>query len=333
MTTVVVTFDASAEGREAIADVLGDVAEIRHLGELPTDERAGALSSADALIGLNPLRDLGDGELALITDVKLVQLIAAGVDFIRFDLLPPSLPMASNAGAWAEPIAEHAVAMALAAAKRLTRRQQDLSDGIFEQTRLNLTLKGGVLGILGYGGIGRATARLMHGLGMRIHAINRRGQIDDQDDPPIEFVGGPDSLNRVLAAADVLLVSTPLTAATEGLIGAAELALMKETATIINVARGEIIDEAALYAHLKAHPEFTACIDAWWVEPIRHGEFRMDHPFLELPNVIGSPHNSFSVPGAVRAAIGQAAENVKRALAGEPVKNLVVREDVRRARA
>lgn len=319
MSTVVITFDARPESREAIAATLGGVAEVRYLGELSEGERASALKSADALICLNPASDLAEGELDLIANAKLVQLIAAGVDFIPFERLPPGLPVASNAGSWAEPIAEHVVAMALAAAKRLAPRQAALARGDFNQTGLNLTLRDRVLGVLGYGGIGRATARLMRGLGMRVHAVNRSGRTDD----PVEFVGAGDALGQVLAAADVLLVATPLTAATVGLIGAAELALMKETAIVVNVARGEIIDEAALYAHLKAHPDFTACIDAWWVEPIRHGEFRMDHPFLDLPNVIGSPHNSFAIPGAVAGAIGQAAANVKRVLAGEPPDNLV----------
>ena len=101
------------------------------------------------------------------------------------------------------------------------------------------------------------------------------------------------------------------------MIGVRELGLMKPDAILINLARGEIIDEAALFAHLRAHPGFTACLDAWWIEPVRHGRFATKHPFLELPNVMASPHNSAMTGGALTVAARRAAKNVKRLLSGE----------------
>jgi len=210
-------------------------------------------------------------------------------------------------------MAEHALAKALAAAKRLMLEHENLKLGQFNQFTHNRMLAGGVCGIFGFGGIGAATGRLMHGIGMRVHAINRHGRTNER----VDWIGTPERLNELLEAADVLVISAPLTRATRGLIGAAELDRMKDDAILVNVARGEIVQERPLYDHLVKNPRFTACIDAWWIEPVRHGEFRIDQPFLDLPNVIASPHNSAQGTGAHNISLRRAVENCRRALTGE----------------
>ena len=90
---------------------------------------------------------------------------------------------------------------------------------------------------------------------------------------------------------------------------------------------GALLDEEALYTHVQSHPSFLLGIDAWWTEPFLHGSFRMEYPFLELPNVLGSPHNSAVVPNILVDATRQAAENVKHFLKGEHVQGIVRRED------
>jgi glycerate dehydrogenase len=96
---------------------------------------------------------------------------------------------------------------------------------------------------------------------------------------------------------------------------------------LINLARGELVDEAALFAHLQRSPDFTACIDAWWIEPVRHGRFAMDHDFTSLPNVIASPHNSASVSGQRHIGLQRAAENILRVLRGGTAEHIVPRGD------
>lgn len=310
---LVVTFDPGEAGRAVVAEELGASAEAIYLPDLDDPARGKALAGAAVLLARNTARELRPGEPDLLRGARLVQFLTAGVDFIPLHELPPEVPIASNGGGYAEPMAEHALAMALASAKRLLPEHAALARGEFNQFAPNRMLAGGVCGILGYGGIGVATARLFRCLGMRVHAIRRQpAPADDL----VDWIGTPDRLDELLAASDVLVLSLPLTLATRGLIGARELGLMKPDAILVNLARGEIVDEGALYARLVASPGFTACIDAWWVEPVRHGAFRMDHPFGNLPNVIGSPHNSASVHGWREVALRRAVANCKRALDG-----------------
>jgi phosphoglycerate dehydrogenase-like enzyme len=279
--TLVVTFPMRPQERAIVADAIGSAARLVYLADLDEAGRAEALNGAAAILARDTGREFRDSEAQLIRSARLIQFISAGIDFVRLNALPAGIPVASNGGAYAEPMAEHGLAMTLAAAKRLLAEHAALARGKFNQQTRNRTLAGKVCGILGFGGIGVATARLMRAMGMRIHAINRRGQSEE----PVDWIGPVSALDTLLAQADVLIVCTPLTPATNGLIGARELSMMKPDAILVNLARGEIINEAALFSHLQTHPDFFACLDAWWVEPVRHGSFRMDHPFLSLPNL------------------------------------------------
>ena len=319
--TLVVCFPLEAAARAAVADALGGAGRAVFLADVAGDARTEALREAGALLCRNTAKELAPDELPLIANARLLQFFSAGVDFIPLSKLPPGLPVAANRGAFAEPMAEHALAMAFAAAKRLLIEHRAVARGEFNQFAQNRMLAGGVCGILGFGGIGVVLARLARGIGMRVHALNRRGATDET----VDWIGGTDRLDELLAVADVLAICAPLTPATEGLIDASALRLMKSDAILVNLARGEIVVEADLYAHLRANPRFTACLDAWWVEPVRHGDFRMDFPFTDLSNVIASPHNSAQAGPSV--ALRRAVENCRRALLGQPPLHLVGPDD------
>lgn len=316
---VAVTFPAR---QERLDELLGGAARVAAVADLAERERERLLGAADVLFVWNWGQELRPAERRALRP-RLVQLLSAGADQLPFDELPPAAVIASNVGAYAEPMAEHAVAMALALLKRLPQHHAELAAGVWDQASVNRPVAGAVCAILGFGGIGKATGRLLRGLGARIHAVNTSGRTDE----PVEFVGTLDDLDAVLGAADVLVIALPLTRRTRGLIGPRELGLLKPTAVLVNVARGAIVDQAALYEHLRTHPECSAGIDAWWVEPFGSGEFRIEHPFFELPNLLGSPHNSALVPHIMEEATARAAANVVRFLRGEPVTGVVRAED------
>lgn len=314
--SLLVTFDCPPDRRALIAEAAGGEFKCRYLGDHPGGPRQEDLET-DAALALNLPRDVSQDALRHAR-WKLVQFVTAGLDHVPFETIPPEVAIAGNSGAFAEPMAEHALAMALALVKELRPRHAALAEGRFLQAEPVGSLRGKTLGVYGFGGIGKAVARLMRPFDIRVHAITRSGRTD----APVDWIATPDRLPELLRAADILLVSAPLSPETEGTIDRDALALMKEDAILLNLARGELIDETALYDHLRSHPRFKAGIDAWWIEPFRHGRFELHHPFLSLPNVIGSPHNSAAVPGAMDRAIAAAVDNVKAFFAGAPVRGL-----------
>jgi glycerate dehydrogenase len=318
-----VTFVPDPQVRDVIGVTLDGLAEVTYLNEVGEGRREEVVASADAVLAWILSAELRPEELRHLRSTGLVQLLVAGVDQVPFGEFPDGVAVASNAGAYAEPMAEHVVALALALAKRLPQNHAALARGVFDQQTATRSIADSLVGILGCGGIGTASARRFKAFGAQVHAINRSGRTDAD----VDWIGTIADLDALLITADILIVSVPLTRATEGLIGRRELSLMKPDAILVNVARGAIIDEDALFEHLANNPSFSAGIDTWWQEPRGRGMFATRRPFLDLDNVLGSPHNSAGGIGSLVAAAARAADNVARHFRGEEIRNLVNRSD------
>ncbi|MDD3816302.1 MAG: 2-hydroxyacid dehydrogenase [Desulfocapsaceae bacterium] len=320
---IVVTFDI--EEKELLVKTIPEGTSFSFLSDLNEEDRKKALQAADVLFSWNPPKELSKDEYPLLTRLRFMQLLSAGADHVPFDDIPKGVRIASNVGAYAEPMAEHVLAMVLALAKQLLKNHDKLARGEFNQFEINKKVSGSTLGIIGFGGIGKAVAKLFRCLGCRIYAINSSGRTQEA----VDFIGTLKDLDHVLKESDIVVLSIALNNRTHNLIGRRELELMKPDAVLVNVARAALIDETALFEHLVNNPHFKAGIDVWWVEPFGAGTFKMDHPFCELPNFIGSPHNSAMVPGVIRRAVELAAINIRDFIQENPIRGMVSREQYR----
>lgn len=317
---VLVSFPVDTEARVLLDRELGEFSRLVFLKDLDGSEsRKTALESADILVSFMLGREIPSPELVFLENLKFFQSLLAGVDALPFALMPKGAVLCSNAGAWAEPLAEHALAMALALGKNLLPLHAKLARGEFDNNRESLWFRKSKAAIIGFGGIGKAVARLFRCLGMEIRAVNTTGRTME----PVDWIGTLDELQTAVQDADVVVLSLPLTRRTRGMIGKRELEWMRRDAILVNVARGALIQEKALYDHLEANPSFRAGIDTWWIEPPTHGEFRTNYPFFDLENLLGSPHNSNLVNGIFPVALKAAVDNVRRFLAGEPPLGIV----------
>ncbi|MHB1708688.1 MAG: 2-hydroxyacid dehydrogenase [Thermoplasmataceae archaeon] len=273
------------------------------------------------IVGHMKLRHLPE-LVSEMPELRMIQTLSAGVDMIDFKSIPEQILLCSNAGAYSDPIAEHVFAMILDLSKNITKNYLKMREGVFDQKTVNRRVAGKKIGIIGYGGIGKAVAAIARKFDMKILAISRSGSREDE-----VFLGGIDDVDYVLSNSDIVVISLPLSNHTRGIINSAKLEKMKKDAILINVARAEIIDQKDLYDHLSRNRDFKAGIDVWWAEPLSKGKFEIDFPFLELENFIGSPHNSSLADGETVYAYEQALTNVSRFVHNQNVRNKVNRSD------
>ncbi|MGB9438985.1 MAG: 2-hydroxyacid dehydrogenase [Desulfobacterales bacterium] len=321
---ILVTYAPSEEEKNICREVLEDIANVHFLADKTGNERIELLNAAEVVIALSfSQKEIDPTEISHLENMRFVQLIYAGADNIPFARISEDIALASNAGAFAEPIAEHVLALTLALAKNLFAKYKLLCEGRFDRSGFNRQLRDGICGIIGLGGNGRKIAEIMRAMGMKVYGINRSGKTE----APVDFMGTVTDMKKVLQAADVVVVTPPLTRETRNLLGKKELTWMKPDAILINVGRGDVINQQALYTHLASNPDFRAGIDTWWSEPTGKDAFSLDYPFFDLPNIIGSPHVADHVPRSMPYATRIALENVKNFLMGKEIGGVLNRND------
>lgn len=273
------------------------------------DEAAGPAAEAEIIYGWALPRPL----LARVPQLRWVQVMGAGVERLLVPELPARVVVTRAAGIFGPWMAEYTLGWCLWVTQRI--------DGFRASQRLRrwapvdpIPLRGQTLCVVGLGDIGRAIARKARALDLRVIGVTRTGRGARE----AERVYRTRALRSALARADFVVLTVPLSSATRGLIGAAELGAMKPSAWLINIARGPIVDEAALLETLQARRIGGAVLDVFDAEPLPP-----EHPLWTLDNVAITPH--VSGPSTPREIAPIFNDNLRRYLAGRPLRHLVDR--------
>ena len=230
-------------------------------------------------------------------------------------VLGSGVTLTSSKGVAARSIAEFVMAQLLALNKRLPERGRE--QAAHRWTRMQARdLHGQTLGIVGLGEIGAEAARFAKAFGMRVLATRRRPM--PELPPNVDATYPTGELRAMLAECDAVVLALAFTPETRNLIGRAELAAMKKGSFLINVARGEVLDEVALLEALKNGPMAGAALDVFAKEPLPK-----DSPFWDLPNLVISAHNSVTMAHYSDAAFEAFVENFKRYARGEALQRVV----------
>ena len=259
--------------------------------------------------------------------LKLLQKTGAGVDDMPFEALKPETYMANTSGSNPLPLAEGAVALVLALAKRIVPRNNEFNKG--RSSKRGVLFHDKTAGILGMGAIGVEAAKMLKGLGMKVIATRRSKDEALRKELGLEWLGDKDDLDKLMRESDFLIVTIPLTPDTIGLIGEHEIRQMKPGSYIVNVARAAIIQEKPLYDALVDGHLAGAAIDVWWQphfwDPLWNtgNKPASAYPFWELDNVICLPHNIGFTDHQSDASLDIMVENIRRIRDGETPINQV----------
>jgi phosphoglycerate dehydrogenase-like enzyme len=326
--------EAAALGRlRAMPDV-----EVRMLPSHSADEPVAAelLRGGHVLLCKMPPANFDD-----LTDLEVMQLATVGYEHLRhLGLADRPVRVCNARGLFDTAIAEWNLAMMINLTRDLRGMLDNQDRAVWDRdARFQQEIRGRVVGLWGYGGIGRETARLAKALGLRVHVLARSGVGPRRDTYVLPGTGDPEGNlpDRVfgpgqeldfLAGLDFLILALPHTQRTTGLVGARELQALPETAFVLNPARGPLIEEAALLMALREGWIAGAALDTHFAYPLPP-----EHPLWRTPNVILTPHisgadHSRAFPPRMADLF---VENVERYLEGRPLLNLVTASEWREA--
>ena len=273
------------------------------------------IGEADAIINIRSAIPFPRAVLEACPNLKLLSVWGTGVDHVDLAAAEELGITVSNTPGYGAPyVSEHALALALAVSRQIVQNDRRIREGGWAAGFID-ELYGKTLGVVGAGAIGRRMIQLGQGIGMNVVAWTFNPTPERAREYGVEFL----ELDELLGRADVVSLHVALTPDSQRMIGREQLALMKPTAILVNVARGAVVDESALVEALQQGAIAGAGLDVFEVEPLPPG-----HPLTLLDNVVLAPHaGSMAYNGTMRG-LEMSIENLERFAAGSPV-NVVAR--------
>lgn len=297
------------ENLKATAEkIIGEKAEIVYYDTKTTDTAELSERGKDADIIVVSNLPLKRKVLENCKNLKMISVAFTGVDHIAMDYCREKGITVSNcAGYSTESVAELVFGMLISLYRNIIRCDEAVRNGGTKDDLVGFEIKGKKFGIVGTGAIGLKTAEIAKAFGCRVYAYSRT----QKEIEGITYL----PLDELFSECDIISLHVPLTESTKGLINAEKLALMKKTAVLINTARGPVVDSSALAEALADGKIAGACIDVFENEP----PVAKEHPLLNAPNVIATPHIAFATAEAMEIRAGMVFENVTAYLDGKPI--------------